>query len=294
MTLALKEIKTYWIFTALLFFSLYSSAQVGQRIALYENDSEDGPSMYLNLVDTQEVQPAVLIMPGGGYQMLAMDHEGEVVAKWFEERGVHAFILKYSLGKFDATGSRHPVMLNDAKRAMRLIRKNAKKWKVNPDMIAIMGFSAGGHLASTLATHSDSGQVQAQDSVEHYSCVPNLCILSYPVIMMEGPNTHWGSRRFLLGPTPSAQDISALSNDKHVNVTTPPTMLFHTSDDAVVTVQNSINYYLALRQLGVPAEMHIFEHGAHGVGLIIEDYGLSQWESLLENWLTRWKWFAKD
>ena len=265
-------------------------AQVGERIQLYEGQLGESPSFYVNLAAGTDVKPTVLIMPGGGYQLLAMDHEGEVVAKWFQERGVNAIILEYSLGKFDGSGSKHPTMLNDAKRAMRILRSNAKRWNIDSNKIAVMGFSAGGHLASTLATHSDSGNSAAADPIEHFSCVPNLCILSYPVIMMDGPYTHWGSRRFLLGPTPNSKDILSLSNENQVNVTTPPTILFHTSDDASVPVQNSVYYYLALRELGIPAEMHIFEHGKHGVGLIVDDFGLSQWESLLENWLVRWKW----
>lgn len=265
-------------------------SQSSERIPLYDDSSETGPAIYLHLVQSQEPRPTVLVIPGGGYQMLAMDHEGTAVAKWFNEKGVNAIILEYSLGEFDGSGSKHPAMLNDAKRAMRYIRNNAKQWNVNPDMIAVIGFSAGGHLASTLSTHSDSGNLEADLAIDRQSCVPNLCILFYPVIMMEGPNTHWGSRRFLLGPTPDLKDVQSLSNDQHVNVTTPPTILFHTSDDAVVPVQNSINYYLALRKIGIPSEMHIFEHGAHGKGLVVDDFALGQWSDLLENWLTRWKW----
>lgn len=282
------------VFLLALLTCLNLSAQVGERVALYENDSEDSPALYLNLHKSTEAKPTVLILPGGGYQMLAMDHEGSVVAKWFQERGVNAVILKYSLGNFTGNAQKHPAMINDAKRAMRLLRANAEKWNINPDMIAVLGFSAGGHLASTLATHSDSGDSNAEDPIEQFTCVPNLCVLFYPVIMMDGPQTHWGSRRFLLGPTPNRDDIVYLSNEKHVNVSTPPTILFHTSDDASVPVQNSISYYIALRKMGIPAEMHISEHGAHGVGLVVDDYSLGQWESLLENWLTRWKWIHKN
>lgn len=269
--------------------------QNGKKMYLYEGqENEDSPCLYVNLVKTEHNLPTVLILPGGGYQMLAMGHEGEDVVQWFLEKGVHAVLLQYSTGKFDGSGHKHPQMIHDAKRAMRIIRHNASQWHVNPNMIAVMGFSAGGHLASTLATHADSGIVDPNNPIDSYSSVPNLCILSYPVIMMEGPYTHWGSRRFLLGPTPTPEDVHELSNEKHVSVITPPTILFHTSDDPVVPVQNSVNYFLALRKYGVPAEMHIFEHGAHGLGLTVNDYSLSQWEGLLQNWLTRWKWITND
>lgn len=285
--------KIVFVFFCLLYTTLVM-AQVGDKIFLYEGQQEDdSPCIYVNLVKSNDVLPTVLVMPGGGYHILAMGHEGEAIVKWFLERGVHAIILQYSLGQFDGSGNKHPQMINDAQRAMRIIRQNAAKWKVNPNMIAVMGFSAGGHLASTLGTHSDSGNVAAEDPIEKQSCTPNLCILSYPVIMMEGEDTHWGSRRFLLGPTPRLEDVKELSNEKQVSVITPPTILFHTSDDPVVPVENSINYYLALRKQGIPAEMHVFEHGAHGVGLIVDDYGLAQWEGLLENWLVRWKWIKK-
>ena len=274
--------------------SVISNAQNGKQVVLFEDSTRSNAKLHLYLTKTSESKPTVLIMPGGGYQMLAMDHEGIAVAEWFQSKGVNAIILEYSLGKFDGSGNKHPKMLNEAKRAMRLIRYNAKSWNVDSDKIAVLGFSAGGHLASTLATHSDSGIENSEAMIDSQSCVPNLCILFYPVIMMEGPHTHWGSRRFLLGPTPDIQDIKNLSNEQHVNVNTPPTILFHTSDDASVPVQNSINYYLALRKLGIPAEMHIFEHGSHGKGLIVDDYSLGQWDSLLSNWLTRWKWITSD
>ena len=278
-----------------LFVANLLQAQIGDKFFLYEGqEEENSPCLYLNLIPSEKNLPTVLILPGGGYQGLAMQHEGEDVVNWFLERGVHAIILQYSLGKFDGSGNKHPQMINDAKQAMRIIRQHSDSWGVNSDMIAVMGFSAGGHLASTLSTHADSGEPNAEEDIKKYSSIPNLCILSYPVIMMDGPWTHWGSRRFLLGPTPSSTDIHDLSNEKQVSVLTPPTILFHTSDDSAVPVQNSVEYYLALRKYGIPAEMHIFEHGKHGLGLIIDDPSLSQWEGLLENWLIKWKWITKE
>ena len=276
------------ILCAFFIFPLYG--QNGKIKYLYKNrEKENDPVLLIRLAEKSESGAAVMICPGGGYTMLAMDHEGEQVAKWFNERGVHAFILKYSLGKFDGSGAKHPDMINDAKRAFRIIRSGALKWNIDPDKIGVMGFSAGGHLAATLCTHFDDGNKLAEDIIERESCLPNFCILAYPVITMEGPDAHWGSRRFLLGPTPSRKDISDLSNEKHVSAITPPTFIFHTGDDASVPVQNSIDYYHALRKYGIPAELHIFEHGRHGVGLVVEDEALGQWQWLLENWLKRWK-----
>ena len=272
------------------FYILPLLAQGGEKIFLYENNHKEGaPAIFAHLSKKNKNGAAVMICPGGGYTMLAIDHEGEQIAKWFNDRGIHAFILRYSLGKFDGSGAKHPDMINDAKRGFRIIRSRAKEWKIDANKIGVIGFSAGGHLAATLCTHFDNGDKTAKDTVEQVSCLPNFCILAYPVIMMEGEFTHWGSRRFLLGPTPSTKDVADLSNDKKVTAITPPTFIFHTSDDKVVPVQNSINYYLALRKYGIPVEMHIFEHGNHGVGLASDDQTLSQWTTLLEDWLRRWK-----
>jgi len=274
--------------------SYLASAQKGERMPLYnyDNPSMNDPALFINMAKKAKATgAAVLICPGGGYVMQAFDHEGDQIADWFNDHGVHAFILKYSLGKFDGSGSKHPAMINDVKRGFRMIRANAEKWGIDPNKIGVMGFSAGGHLASTLATHFDDGNSESDDKVEKVSCLPNYCILAYPVIMMKGEHTHWGSRRFLLGPTPSKSDVNFLSNDEHVSELTPPTFLFSTSDDSVVPVQNTINYYLALRKHGVPSEMHIFEHGKHGVGLAQDDKTLNQWVDLLEDWLVRWKVF---
>lgn len=275
----------------ILLHALGASAQDGRPIYLYPGqDTTNAPAIFVNLAPKANASgAAVLICPGGGYTMLAYSHEGNRVAKWFNERGVHAIILRYSLGKFDGTGHKHPDMLNDAKAGFRLIRSHAEEWGINPDMIGVMGFSAGGHLAATLATHFDDGQLDKDGKVIVPSCLPNFCILGYPVITMNDEYTHWGSRRFLLGPTPKDEDIQNLSNQLQVKPQTPPTFLFHTSDDKSVPVQNSIEYYLALRKMGIPVEMHIFEHGPHGVGLATSDPTLSQWTTLLEDWLRRWK-----
>ena len=281
----------YLLFTIGLIATFAAFAQNGEIHYLYPNrDTTNAPAIFVNLAPAEIASGAVvMICPGGGYTMLAYSHEGNRVAQWFNERGVHAIILRYSLGKFDGTGHKHPDMLNDAKAGFRMIRSHAEEWGINPDMVGVMGFSAGGHLASTLATHFDDGQVDKDGKVIIPSCLPNFCILGYPVITMNDEFTHWGSRRFLLGPTPRDEDIQNLSNQLQVKPQTPPTFIFHTSDDKSVPVQNSIEYYLALRKMGIPVEMHIFEHGPHGVGLAASDPTLSQWTVLLEDWLRRWK-----
>ena len=272
-----------------------ASAQTGEELFLHDGRHAEGdPAIFVNLAKSNPTKAAVLIIPGGGYTMIAMSHEGNKVAEWFNQRGVHAFILRYSLGKFDGSGSKHPDMINDAKRAFRMIRSNAEKWGIDKNKIGVMGFSAGGHLAATLCTHFDNGNKEATDIIEQESCLPNFGILAYPVITMEETFTHWGSRRFLLGPTPSQKDIQNLSNEKQVSGITPPTFIFHTSDDKAVPVQNSLAYYMALRKFGIPVEMHIFEHGNHGVGLVVDDFALKQWSALLENWLMRWKMIDKN
>lgn len=204
---------------------------------------------------------AIVICPGGGYGGLAK-HEGEGYALWLNQHGVAGFVLKYRLGSH---GYRHPIMLQDAARAMRLVRARAAEWKVNPAKVGIMGSSAGGHLASTLLTHFDYGRPDP-DPVEQQSCRPDLGILCYAVISM-GANTHVGSRRNLLGDNPSPTLIEQLSNEKQVTAHTPPCFIWHTYEDPAVRVENSLNFALALRKAGVPFDLHIYQKGGHGIGL---------------------------
>jgi acetyl esterase/lipase len=223
---------------------------------------------------------AIIVCPGGGYGRLA-PHEGHDVALWLNRLGVTAFVLKYRLGP----RYQHPAMLRDAQRAIRTVRARAAEWKVDPQRIGIMGFSAGGHLASTAATHFDDGKPQAGDPIERASSRPDLAILGYPVITMTRPFTHSGSLKNLLGENPDPQLVELLSNEKQVSAGTPPTFLFHTVDDGGVPVENSTLFADALRRHKVPYEMHLFEHGRHGVGLAKDDPALSLWAVLLENWL---------
>jgi acetyl esterase/lipase len=241
---------------------------------------EDKPSLTPYLAKSPN-GTAVIVCPGGSYQHLAMDHEGVQVAKWLNSLGISAFVLQYRLGpKYH-----HPAMIDDAQRAIRTVRTRAVSMHIQPDRIGIFGFSAGGHLASTAATHFDAGNPNAADPIDRAGSRPDFAILAYPVISLNSEYAHAGSRLNLLGTTPDPKLLDDLSNDQRVTPQTPPTFLFHTSTDATVPVENSVRFYLALRKAGVPAEMHIFQNGAHGVGLAPTDATLSAWSGLLANWL---------
>jgi acetyl esterase/lipase len=226
---------------------------------------------------------AVVVAPGGGYQHLAMDHEGVVVARWLSSIGVAAFVLKYRLGP----RYHHPVELGDAQRALRTVRSRAAEWGVDPARIGILGFSAGGHLASTASTHFDAGDPRAADPIDRASSRPDFAILIYPVITLEAPYAHRGSRVNLLGEDADAALVWSLSSELQVTPRTPPTFLVHTSDDRTVPVENSLMYYRALRAAGVPAEMHDFETGPHGFGTAPGNPLLSQWPSLAAAWMAQ-------
>ncbi len=232
-------------------------------------------------LDATRTGTAVVIAPGGGYGMLAANHEGRQFAGWFNGMNVTAFVLKYRLGP----RYHHPIELDDAQRAMRWARAHAEQYGFRPDRVGLMGFSAGGHLASTAGTHFDAGDPSAVDPIDRVSCRPDFLILAYPVISMLPPYGHEGSVTNLLGPDASPELRKQLSNELNVTPQTPPTFLFSTTADTVVPPENSVAFYLALRKAGVPAEMHIFEKGPHGVGLDLEDPVLGTWPGLLTNWL---------
>ena len=224
---------------------------------------------------------AVIVCPGGGYEHLSMDKEGDQIARWLNSLGVTAFVLKYRLGpKYH-----HPVELGDAQRAIRTVRFQAAEYRVQPDRIGIMGFSAGGHLASTAGTHFDAGNAAASDPIDRSSSRPDFLVLVYPVISFHPPYVHKGSLRALLGEQPDPKLVDELSNELQVTAQTPPTFLFHTSTDTTVPPENSALFYLALRKAGVPAELHIYERGPHGVGLAQTDEALSSWPARLADWL---------
>lgn len=225
---------------------------------------------------------AVVICPGGGYGGLA-PHEGKPVAEWLNTLGVTGFVLKYRLGpKYH-----HPVEMGDVQRALRMVRAKAGEWGLDPKRLGVLGFSAGGHLASTAATHFDDGKPESEDPVERQSCRPDVAILVYPVISMEDGITHQGSRTHLLEEHPSPELIESLSNEKQVTAKTPPCFLVHGADDGAVPVENSILFALACKKNKVPFELHIFEHGPHGFGLAGNDPVLNTWPADAEKWLAR-------
>jgi acetyl esterase/lipase len=223
---------------------------------------------------------AVVVCPGGGYGGLAIAHEGNEIAKRFNELGVSAYVLKYRLSPY-----RHPVPMTDVQRAIRTVRSKAGEWKLDPGRIGVMGFSAGGHLASTAATHFDAGKSDATDPIDRASCRPDFAILCYPVISFTTEYVHAGSRKNLLGENPDAKLVESLSNELQVTAETPPTFLFHTGEDKGVPPENSVLFYQALRKAKVPAELHIYERGPHGVGLAKDDPVLGTWFDRLAGWL---------
>jgi acetyl esterase/lipase len=232
---------------------------------------------------------SVVVCPGGGYGMLALDHEGRQVAQWLNSLGITAIVLKYRLGP----RYHHPAMLQDAARAIRTVRASARKWSLDPHRIAILGFSAGGHLASTVGTHFDDGKPGAEDPVERESSRPDRMILVYPVISLAEPFGHRRSRQNLLGETPSEELVRSLSNETQVTSQTPPTFLAHSNEDTIVPAENSLLFALALHKAKVPVELHLFEKGRHGLGLgagarpfgITGDSAFQEWPKLCALWL---------
>jgi acetyl esterase/lipase len=243
---------------------------------------EDQPSLTIFLPEkSKAVGSGVVICPGGGYAHLAFSYEGTDIAQWFNSLGVAAFVLKYRLGM----RYHYPAQFDDIERALRIVRSRAEEFGISPDRIGVMGFSAGGHLASTAGTHFDNGNPDATDSVDRAGTRPDFMILAYPVITMLPPYVHEGSRRHLLGDNPDPELVKRLSNELQVTPQTPPTFIFQTDSDPTVPSMNSVMFYEALHKAGVPAEMHIFERGRHGVGFAKNDPTLSIWPTLLEQWL---------
>lgn len=228
---------------------------------------------------------AVIICPGGGYAYLSYNWEGTDIAKLLNAKGIAAIVLKYRLpnSKSNITSYLSPLM--DAKRAIRMVRSYADQWNIKKDNIGIMGFSAGGHLASTLATHFDEGDKTAKDSVEQQSSRPDFAVLIYPVISMNPQITHMGSHNNLLGSHPDSALTNLYSNELQVTAQTPPTFLVHATDDKTVPVENSLLFYQALKNHNVSAEMHIFPKGGHGFGLGLGKGYLETWPDLLVEWM---------
>lgn len=230
---------------------------------------------------------AIVICPGGGYQILAFGHEGVDVARRLNEMGVSAFILKYRLREYG-----HPAPLQDVLRAIRTVRSRAAEFQVAPDRIGVMGFSAGGHLAATAATLYDAPEGRTGAPLDAVRARPDFAVLVYPVISMSGAPAHTGSRRNLLGEQPSAADLERLSPDRQVTKDTPPAFLVHTAEDKGVPLENSLAFYQAIRAAGGSAELHLYERGPHGFGLGQALGPASDWPARLETWMRAHGWLT--
>ncbi len=254
------------------------------------NNPGDVPTITVYRPDPAKANgAAAVICPGGGYGFLASDHEGEQVAEWLNSIGVTGVVLKYRL----APKYKHPIMIGDAQRALRTVRARAGEWGIDPKRVGIVGFSAGGHLASTAATHFDAGQADASDPIDRQPCRPDFAILAYPVVALATEYAHGGSRKNLLGDSPDPEVLASLSNETQVTKETPPTFLVHTNEDTAVPPENSLLFALAMRKAGVPVEVHVFEKGKHGLGLgngapehKIAPYApFATWPGLCATWL---------
>lgn len=226
---------------------------------------------------------AVVVCPGGGYYGISFINEGIEVAKWLNQLGITAVVLHYRLPDDAIMKNKSIAPLQDGQEAMRIVRRNAKKWGIDPHKIGIMGFSAGGHIASTVSTHFDENVYEPKDST---SARPDFSLLVYPVISMDSAITHWGSRESLLGKNPTAEMVKHFSNALQVTAKTPPAFMMHSMDDGTVPVQNSIEYALAMKKHKISCELHIYEHGWHGYGLAKWSAGTeSAWTEACEKWL---------
>jgi acetyl esterase/lipase len=250
-------------------------------VSRYEKVTDPTLTVFLPIAE-KATGTAVLICPGGGYGVLAFDHEGYAIARWLNENGIAAYILKYRLPSDLIMKDKSVGPLQDAQEAMRIIRRNREHYKINPDKIGVIGFSAGGHLASTLSTHYAEKVYDAKDTT---SARPNFSLLIYPVITFDANFTHAGSRKNLIGDNPSKETIDHFSNELQINAKTPSAFLVHSSDDKAVPVKNSLVYYENLVKNNVVAEMHIFQKGGHGYGLSVGKGTQSAWPALCIRWL---------
>ncbi len=245
-------------------------------------ESKDKPQITVYLPDADKATgTGVVVCPGGGYGGLAMDHEGRQIANWFNSFGVATFVLEY---RHRGKGYGHPNPMLDVQRALRTVRFRAKEWGVQPTKIGVMGFSAGGHLASTAATHFEAVE-KPVDEIDKVDCRPDFAILCYPVIQFSSEYTHKGSQKNLIGEDAPNALIEYYSNEKQVTEKTPPTFIFFTDEDKVVPPENGIAFYTALRKHKIPAELHIFQKGAHGMGLAAGRHGNEIWPNLCKAWM---------
>ncbi len=245
--------------------------------------SRDEPVLFLTRPAADvATDAAVIVCPGGGYGHLSMDKEGSKVAEWLNSFGATAFVLRY---RHAGTGHQYPTPMLVGQREIRSVRTRAAEWGLVREMIGVMGFSAGGHLASTLGTYFDAGDPAAADPVDRASSRPDFMILCYPVISLTADYTHTGSRDNLLGKNPDAELVRSLSNELQVTSETPPAFLFHTDEDSGVPPENSVVFYEALHRAGVPAELHIYRNGGHGVGMAQDIPGTRDWPDRCRAWI---------
>ena len=245
-------------------------------------EAKDIPTLILYPAKKNPSGTAIVVCPGGGYGGLAMGHEGHEIAAWLNKNGISVFICNY---RHRGKGYGHPYPMMDAQRAIRIVRTNAKKWKVNPERVGIIGFSAGGHLASSCATHESIGDLDSTDPINKAACRPSFAILCYAVIGFDKPYTHRGSQRNLIGKEAPKELVKFYSNEEQVSKETCPTFLWHTAEDKAVPVQNSIYFYLACQKHNVPSAMHVFEKGRHGIGLARNNETAKHWPDLCIGWL---------
>ncbi|HEX3436163.1 MAG TPA: alpha/beta hydrolase [Pseudacidobacterium sp.] len=272
--------------------------QLPQPIFLWPNGAPgalgaaeaDKPRIYPFVPQTKSTTTAVLVIPGGGYEHVAIGHEGFQYAHWLNAQGITAFVLDYRVAPY-----KYPVEIQDGMRALRYMRAHTAEYGIDPNRIGVWGSSAGGHLASTLGVHgNDAASPPDDDPLNQVDARPNFMILAYPVISMTLPEAHIGSRRNLLGETPDPELEHKLSNQLTADSQTPPSFIFATTGDPTVPIENSLDFYRALERAHVPVELHIYDYANHGCGLCGDIPELSTWPLLLRNWLIHSGWMPKD
>ncbi len=248
-------------------------------------EEKDIPTAIVYLPEQSAVAAgAFVIFPGGGYGHLAIDHEGHQIAKWANDMGLAGIVVSY---RHRNRGYGHPAPMLDAQRAIRLTRHQARAWNIDPQKVGVLGFSAGGHLTTTVLTHFDSGQAGSSDPIDQLSCRPDFGVVCYAVIAFDEEYTHKGSMKNLLGENPDPTLVRLMSNEKQVTAQTPPCFVWHTAEDTVVPVENSLRFASSLVRSGVPTELHVFPRGKHGIGLGADVPGANQWPALCQAWLER-------
>lgn len=283
-------------FYILLFILTTNMSHAQEKIFIYpasEKVTHDGFDKGPPFIEYFKANPdsvngsAILVCPGGGYGHLADQHEGADIAKFYNQYGFDAFVLHYRLNNGAQQGHRYPAQHNDATTALRLIKSRAKEWKLDPERIGIIGFSAGGHLASTVGTMIKPANKKSKVALEQWSSRPSFMLLIYPVISLSSKYAHRGSAENLLGKNPEFSLLDSLSTQNRVTAQTPPTFLVHSTDDNAVPPENSVMFYEALRKENIPSSLHIYDHGGHGYGMAPKDPVLNTWPPLTIKWLER-------